>query len=153
VRQQSWFASVVCALAVMPGLALGGLFKMFLYVFGGWTEGSDFLYLRAIFGIETPGVVYEWIFAQAIPTGFQGIVAGFLAVFVTEKICKGANYVLAATITGALYTGFLICLVVLMLVWVGVTRELLLSVCQLVGLWIGLGSAAAASPRPSIAVT
>ena len=59
MRQQTWFASVVCALAVMPGFALGGLFKMFLYVFGGWTEGADFLYLRAIFGIETPGLVYD----------------------------------------------------------------------------------------------
>ncbi len=146
--EQTWFATVVCVIAVIPGFIVGGLMKMLTYVFGGWANGSDFLYLRAIFGIETPGEIYEWIFAHAIPSGLQALVAGFVAVWVMEKIARGAHYALAATITGALYTGFLICLVVIGFAQVGITGDMLLGICQGIGLWIGLGSAAASLPVP-----
>jgi hypothetical protein len=122
--------------------------KIVMYVFGGWADGSDFLYLHALFGIETPGMLYEWIFAHAIPSLLQAIIGGFVAVWIMEKIAKGANYNLAATVTGALYTGFLICLVALTVVKTGVTSDMLLSILQGVGLWIGLGSAAASLPAP-----
>jgi hypothetical protein len=148
MRQQTWFATIVCAIAVLPGFLLGGLFKGFLYVFSGWTEGYDFLYLRAIFGLEVPGKIYEWVFAQAIPTLMQGAIGGFFAVWLMEKIAKGAQHSLAATITGALYTGFLVCLLVISLPRVGVTNDMLLSIVQCVALWVGLGSAAATLPVP-----
>jgi hypothetical protein len=148
MREQTWFATIVCVIAVIPGFIVGGLLKILMYVFGGWANGSDFLYLHAIFGIETPGQVYEWIFAQAIPSGFQALAAGFVAVWIMEKIAKGAHHTLAATITGALYTGFLICLVVIGLAQMGITSDMLLSICQGIGLWIGLGSAAASLPAP-----
>ncbi|THD68431.1 MAG: hypothetical protein E7813_10400 [Bradyrhizobium sp.] len=116
MRQQTWFATVVCTIAVLPGFAVGALFKAFLYVFGGWAEGSDFLYLRAIFGLETPGKIYGWIFTQALPDTVQAVLAGYIAVMITERICKGADNVLAVRITGGIYTGFLICLVLFILV-------------------------------------
>jgi hypothetical protein len=148
MRSQTWFASMVCTIAVLPGFAVGALFASFLYFFGGWIEGSDFLYLRAIFGLETPGQIYEWAFAHAIPTTLQGILAGYVAVLITEKICKYADNVLAARIAGAVYTVFLICLVIMMLVTLGVTDEMLLSILQLGGLWIGLNMAAPTMPMP-----
>jgi hypothetical protein len=148
MRQQTWFAAIVCTIAVLPGFIVGALFKAFLYIFGGWAEGSDFLYLRILFGIETPGKIYEWVFAQAIPNFMQAVIAGFVAVWLMEKIAKGAHHSLAATIAGALYTGFLICLLVIVLPKLGVTSEMLVSTVQCVGLWIGLGSAAAALPAP-----
>jgi hypothetical protein len=80
------------------------------------------------------------------PSLFQAIIGGFIAVWIMEKIAKGANYNLAATVTGALYTGFLICLVVLVIMKIGITSDMLLSILQGVGLWIGLGSAAASLP-------
>jgi hypothetical protein len=61
MREQTWFATIVCVIAVIPGFIVGGLLKMLMYAFGGWANGSDFLYLHAIFGLETPGQVYEWI--------------------------------------------------------------------------------------------
>src|SRR3954464_9252086 len=103
MREQTWFATVVCVVGVIPGFIVGALMKILMYVFGGWANGSDFLYLHALFGIETPGMVYEWIFAHAIPSLFQAIIGGFVAVWIMEKIAKGANYNLAATVTGALY--------------------------------------------------
>src|ERR1700682_3078189 len=47
-----------------------------------------------------------------------------------EKIAKGAHHTLAATIAGALYTGFLICLVVIGLAQMGITGDMLLAICQ-----------------------
>jgi hypothetical protein len=148
MREKTWFATIVCILAVIPGFIIGALFKALMYVFGGWAEGSDFLYLHAIFGLETPSAVYHWIFGEAIPNGVQGIVAGYVAVWIMEKIAKGANYSSAAMITGALYMGFLICLVAITLPKLGVTSGLLLGIIQIVGIWIGLASAAATLPAP-----
>src|ERR1700747_2401651 len=143
MRQQTWFATVVCTIAVLPGFIVGGLAKALLYIFGGWADGADLLYLHALFGIETPGKIYEWVFVQALPNFIQAVTAGFVAVWLMEKIATGATYNLAPTITGALYTGFLICLLVISLPKLGVTSEMLLSTVQCVGLWAGLGSAAA----------
>jgi hypothetical protein len=97
---------------VFPGFIIGALLKALMYVFGGWAENSDFLYLHALFGVEAPGAIYNFIFAKAVPNGFQAVVGGFVAVWIMEKIARGANHALAATVTGALFTGFLICLVI-----------------------------------------
>jgi hypothetical protein len=149
MRQQTWFAVVVCVIAVIPGFFVGGLVKAVMYVFGGWAENSDFLYLHALFGLDGPGALYNFIFAHAIPDTFQGGVGGFVAVWITEKAARGANYALAATITGALYTGFVACLILVIFMHLGITSEMLLSICQCVGLWIGLGGTAAAFPVPA----
>jgi hypothetical protein len=69
-----------------------------MYVFGGWAETSDFLFLHALFGFEAPGMIYHWIFGEAIPNFFQSLVAGFVAVWLMEKIAKGANCLSSATI-------------------------------------------------------
>ncbi len=148
MRQQTWFAVIVCATAVIPGFLVGALFKGFMYVFGGWAENSDFLYLHTLFGLDAPGALYNFIFAGAVPNGVQAFVAGFVAVWLMERIAKGANYVLSATITGALYTGFFICLLIVALTVSGFTTEMLLAVCQCMGLWAGLWSAAASLPAP-----
>jgi hypothetical protein len=149
MRQQTWFAVIVCIIAVIPGFIVGALAKALMQVLGGWAENSDFLYLRALFDFETPGALYNFIFAGAVPNGMQGLTAGFVAVWIVEKVAKGANYGLSATITGALYTGFLLCLIVITLAKLGITQEMLLSICQGVRLWIGLASAAAGLPAPS----
>jgi hypothetical protein len=98
MRQQTWFATVVCTVAVIPGFIVGALFKALMYVFGGWAETSDFLFLHALLGFEAPGMIYHWIFGEAIPNFFQSLVAGFVAVWLMEKIAKGANCLLSATI-------------------------------------------------------
>jgi hypothetical protein len=148
MREQTWFAVVVCTIGVIPGFIVGGLFKILMYVFGGWAENSDFLYLHRLFGLEAPGALYNFIFANALPNGFQALIAGFVAVWIMEKIARGSHYGLAAMITGALYTGFLVCLIILSFANFGITSEMLLSICQCVGLWVGLGSAAASLPLP-----
>jgi hypothetical protein len=35
LRQQTWFASVVCTIAVLPGFIVGSFLKALMYVFGG----------------------------------------------------------------------------------------------------------------------
>jgi hypothetical protein len=148
MRQQTWFACLVCVFGVLPGFAVGALLKILMYVFDGWAEGSDFLYLRALFGLETPRMIYELIFSNAIPNLFQGGMAGLVAVLITEKICKGANHYIAVCITGALYTGILIPILFLTWLKLGLTSEMLIAICQLVGLCIGLGSSVTALPAP-----
>ena len=145
-RQQTWFATVVCAIAVIPGFILGAIAKIFMVLFGGWADDSDFLFMHALFGLDKPGMIYNWVFVHAIPSGVQAGIAGYFAVWATEKIAKGANYGLAAMITGGLYTGMVVCLFILTTAAVGVTSDILLSVCQCVGLWVGLASAAATLP-------
>jgi hypothetical protein len=146
MRQQTWFAALVCAVAVIPGFVVGGLVKIFMVVVGGWVEDSDFLYLHALFGLDKPGMIYNWIFAHAIPSTVQAGVAGYFAVWAMEKIAKGANYHLAAMITGGLYTGIVICMFVISVAAFGMNSDILLAVCQCVGLWIGLEGAAAVLP-------
>jgi len=148
MRQQTWFAVIVCALGVLPGFIVGALLKALMYVLGGWAETSDFLYLHALFGFETPSMIYHWIFGEALPNFFQALIAGFVAVWLMEKIAKGANYLTAATITGALYTGFVLCLIVISLVTVGMTNAMVLATIQCVGIWCGLESAAVSLPAP-----
>jgi hypothetical protein len=148
MRQQTWFAVIVCTIGVLPGFIVGAFLKAIMYVFGGWAETSDFLYLHALFGFETPGMIYHWIFGEALPNFFQALTGGFVAVWLMEKIAKGANYHTAATITGALYTGFVLCLIVISLVTVGMTGAMVLSTIQCVGIWCGLESAAVTLPAP-----
>jgi hypothetical protein len=149
MRQQMWLATVVCAVAVIPGYFLGALFKILMYVFGGWINGSDFLYLHALFGIEMPNIIYEWVFAHAIPSFIQAMIGGYFAVWVMEKLASGADYRSAALITGALYTGALICLTILTLLTAGpLVSDMLISIIECVGIWIGLNSAANELPLP-----
>jgi hypothetical protein len=64
MRQQTWFATVVCTIAVLPGFIVGALAKAFLYIFGGWAEGSDFLYLRAP---DSPSLALQFAEPVALP--------------------------------------------------------------------------------------
>jgi hypothetical protein len=136
----------MCSIAVIPGFVVGGVVRFLMVLFGGWAEDSDFLYLHALFGFEKPAMIYSWIFVQALPSFVQSIVAGYCAVWAMEKIAKGANYSLAAMITGGLYTGILIAMLFLVIMTNRANSDLLLSVAQCVGLWLGLEGAAATSP-------
>lgn len=155
MRQQTWFATIVCAIAVIPSFFVGAIAKIVMLVFGGWGEDSDFLYLHALFGFEKPGMIYDWVFLHAVPSFMQAGVAGFCAVWAMERIAKGANHNLAAMITGGLYTGIVISLFLLTLAAAGlngVNSDVLLSIVQCVGLWVGLEGAAAALPTPRSAL-
>ena len=148
MRQYTWFATVVCVIAVIPGFVVGAIFKMVMVVVGDWAEDSDFLYLHALLVLEKPRVIYNWVFAHAIPSFAQAGIAGFCAVWAMKKIARGANYHLAAIITGGLYTGIVVCLFILTIATAArVTSDSLLSIVQCTGLWIGLESAAATLAR------
>jgi len=85
VRQYTWFATVVCVIAVIPGFVVGAIFKMVMVVVGDLAEDSDFLYLHALFGFEKPRMIYNWVFAHAIPSFAQAGIAGFCAVMGDEE--------------------------------------------------------------------
>ena len=148
MRENTWFATAVCVIAVIPGFVVGAIFKILMVMVGDLAEDSDFLYLHALFGFEKPGVIYNWVFAHAIPSFAQAGIAGFCAVWAMEKIARGANHHLAAMITGGLYTGIVVCLFILTIATAArVTSDSLLSIVQCTGLWIGLESAAATLAR------
>jgi hypothetical protein len=98
--------------------------------------------LRTLFGLEAPGAIVKWIVFQAFPGVISGGVAGAIALKLTEIICKGARYEIAAYVTGALYTGLIVMLGILTLVVSGVDLENVsstaLNLCIVVGIWVGL---------------
>jgi hypothetical protein len=107
--------------------------------------------LRTLFGIETPSKIVGWLFNGAFPAVIHGVAAGGVAMWFTGKICKGARYEIAALITGALYTGMLILVVILSLTIEGPTVHAAEAVCQVVGLWFGLFMVLETLPRPVVA--
>jgi hypothetical protein len=69
-----------------------------------------------------------------------GGVAGAIAVKLTEVICRGARYEVAAFVTGGIYTGLVIMLGILSLAVVGLqdVGDLARALCAVIGLWLGL---------------
>jgi hypothetical protein len=142
-NKKDWMAGLVCALAVIPGFVVGGVIVIFVQVLNDWQADphSDFLYLRAIFGIEAPGVLFNFLMFRLIPNFGQGLAAGAFAIWVTGKFFKEAPLETIAYMTGALYTGMILMAVVLMFALrgaitagIGFAEELF----RFGGLWVGL---------------
>ncbi len=140
MRRRTWFAIVICVIGVVPGLFVGA-FAAYAYrslIGYGPDDHLDMPTLRATFGAATPGLILQWIYSEAIPALLHGGLSGAFAVLATRWIYRGARCDLAAYVTGALYSG----LVLILLVWVvgmlGLTKDAVGSVVQIAGLWIGL---------------
>ena len=104
MRKQTWFACVVCVVAVLPGYVVGTIAAILYRLINGEGVDStpDFLMLRTFFGVETPGQIVHWIWFYGLPLTIQGAVAGGIALFITEKVCNDANYEIAAYVAGAI---------------------------------------------------
>jgi hypothetical protein len=107
MRKQTWFACMVCVLAVLPGFVVGGLAAIFYRAMMASEFGSepDFYFMRALFGFEAPGKILEWVLFSAFPTFVRGAAAGGIAVILTYYAYKGTRQDLAIFVTGGLYTG------------------------------------------------
>jgi hypothetical protein len=143
MRNQTWFACVVCSVSVLPGLVLGALASFVVTFLNGMqvSPDTDFLFLKTLFGIEAPGIVINFIFFVLLPIGLQGAIAGSFAIWVTSKLALNAKYDVGAYITGALYTGAVLALAIVLFVvrptsvaTVGLIQE----IARIVGLWLGL---------------
>ena len=90
----TWLAIIVAFLLLIPFLFVGGLAAYLYNALYGWIfEGGLFNWITAGW--------FEKIVKVVFPSIIQGGVAGFLALFVTSKILKRANYeVVAYTISG-----------------------------------------------------
>jgi len=131
MRKRTWVATVVCVLAVLPGLMVGALAAYGYHLLAGPEAGYS------------PDFLLQWIYLTAIPIIIHGGLAGAFAVFVTRWICKGARYDLAAYATGALYSALVLILLVCVVRMLGVTKDAVGTVVQIAGLWIGLIAALA----------
>lgn len=143
MRQKLWFACVACALAVLPGLVVGAVASLIVGFFNmlQFSPDTDFLYLKTLFGIEAPGVLINWVLFRLFPIAVQGGIAGAFAVWLTAKVYLGERLDFAAYMTGALYTGIVIALTIVLLVvrpWIEATLGAADEVSRLVGLWIGI---------------
>ena len=158
MRKQLWLACVVCALGVLPGFIAGAVAGTIYRFSAASMIGAepDFYFVRTLFGFEAPGAILKWIVFEAFPAAISGGVAGAIAVKLTEVICKGARYEIAAYVTGGLYTGLVIMLGGLTLAISGVDLENVSStarnLCLVIGLWLGLFMMLEALPSPVAAV-
>jgi hypothetical protein len=147
MRNQTWFACVVCVFAVIPAFIVAGVIALIMQVLNGMYGGNDYdiLYLRALFGIEWPSLLIKFIFFKLIPVGVQGGFAGAIAVWLTAKATVGVELHSPALVTGSLYTGMVVLLGII-LVTTRPSGDAVLSIIEetvrLIGLWIGLLSTA-----------
>src|SRR5450759_401726 len=110
MRKQIWFGVLVCIVAVIPGFIVGAIPALIFLFFriGDMGSNPDFLMMREWFGLETPGVIWGWIFMKGIPALIQGGIAGTVAIYITHKIYLGNQLEIAAFTATALYAGILV---------------------------------------------
>jgi hypothetical protein len=147
--RQTWFACIICVLGVLPGLIAGALAGILYRAFNASYLGGepDFFMLRTLFGIEAPSKFVGWLFNGAFPAAIHGGFAGAVAMWLTGIICKGARYDTAAWVTGGLYSGVVIVIVILSLIIQGPNVGAVEFICQLIGLWLGLTMVLETLPR------
>jgi hypothetical protein len=148
MRKQIWFGILVCVLAVIPGFVVGAIPAFLFVIFNVGDLGSnpDFLMLRSFFGLETPGIVWGWIFTQGIPALIQGGIAGSVAIYITHKLYTGNQLEIAAFTATALYAGMLLALTLFVMMTHGLEFDNIHDLLQIVGLGAGLISGAYALP-------
>jgi hypothetical protein len=153
MRKQTWFACVVCVLALVPGIVAGGLAVILYKITTSAEVGSkpDFFLvgtLFGLFGIETPSKLFEWIFYSAVPAFLRGAVMGGTAVTITHYAYKGTRLDLAAFVTGGLYTGVAAVNEFLSYAMHGPNPDMISIVIEVVGLWVGLISVGEIFEKP-----
>jgi hypothetical protein len=138
----TWFAVIVCVIAVIPGIIVGAVVSFVYRMFVVQGPAPDPFGLHFLFGIDTISKilswVFYWIFYVEMAAVLRGGIAGAVSVGLTIVICRGANIAKAAFITGALYTGLIALVFFGGLFTIGITRDAVVSVFELVGLWVGL---------------
>jgi hypothetical protein len=108
--------------------------------------------MRTLFGFEAPGKLLEWILYSAFPTFVRGAVAGLVALAVTHYAYKGTRQDLAIFVTGGLYTGVMVVSELLSYAMHGPSPAMINMVVEVIGLWVGLISAAEAYAKSSYAL-
>jgi hypothetical protein len=144
MRKQTWFAVVVCIILTLPGVALGGVVTLLYKALIASQIGAepDPVFLRTVFGIQTPGLIMKWIAFNAMGSYIHGAVAGTCTVYATAWICKGANIEPAAYSTGGFYTAVVLLIFAIGISVDGFDMRVVEGALQLAGLWTGLFSAA-----------
>jgi hypothetical protein len=140
MRCKTWFATIVCVVLMVPAFFIGGLGRilylgMTMYVFGA---RPDPYHLHAWFEFDTLVVVWKWLNWDLLPNLFQGLVAGTLALYATNFICKGSRTARVGLITGSFYTVLVSVGCLISHQQTGWTNDLILSFVQLIGIWCGL---------------
>jgi len=103
--------------------------------------------LHFFFGIDWLVKPLVWIFDVGSGSALRGGIAGAVAVAVTKLLCRRANMLKAAFITGIAYTVLVALAFVVTLFTIGITGDAVATVIELIGLWIGLFSVAATAPQ------
>jgi hypothetical protein len=140
MRSKTWFASMICVVLMVPAFFVGGLGRILylgitLYVFGA---RPDPYHLHAWFEYDTLVVVWKWLNWDLLPNLFQGLVAGTLALYATNFVCKGSRTARVGLITGLFYTVLVSVSALILLQQTGWTNDLILSFVHLIGVWCGL---------------
>jgi hypothetical protein len=145
-RKYTWLAAVLCIVAVIPAHMVAGVAE-YVYQHAVGEMLPDPFGLHFIFGVDWLARPLAWIVVVGIGSVLRGIVAGALAAWVTNRLVRRASIMRAAFTTGAAYTVLTAIAFVVTLFTIGVTRDAVETILELIGLWIGLFSVAASAPE------
>lgn len=144
MRKQLWFGIVVCIVAVIPGFVIGAIPALLFELFNirDIESAPDFLWIRSLFGVETPGAIYHWILSQGVPAIIQGLIAGTVAIYITHRVYKGNKLEIPAFTATALYVGLLLALTLFVMLTQGLQFDNIHDFLQIGSLGAGLISGA-----------
>ena len=146
-RTWTWLAVILCVIAVIPGHVVGGVAEYLFRLSIPQGMLPDPLSLHFLFGIDWLAKPLAWIFVVGLASAIRGGVAGAIAVAVTRCLCRRANILKAAIVTGTVYTVVVVLAFIVSLFTIGIDSDAVASVLELIGLWIGLFSVAATAPQ------
>ena len=98
----------------------------------------DFLFLRAWFGLDAPGKLYEFIVRAGIPQFVQGLIGGAGALFLTSRVFRNANLKVVALATAGFYIALTLLSAAIEIQKEGLTILVGAAVCQTIGVSFGL---------------
>jgi hypothetical protein len=150
--RRTWLAVMVCVIAVIvPGIFVGGAVAFVYRLFSLGGPAPDPFGLSFLVGIDGPGRLLKWFFTEGLASAIHGGIAGFVAAGLTGLLFRQV-ILIAALVTGFLYSVFIVLLIAASVVTSTIDSNSLLSMLQLLGLWIGLIAGAAMTHKESPAI-
>ena len=139
----TWLAVILCVILVIPAHMVGGVAE---YIYQHSSILPDPFGLHLFFGIDWLVRPLAWIL-YGLGLALRGGIAGALAMAVTKMLCRRANMLKVAIITGIAYTVFVDLLSVASISTIGINGEAVATVIELIGLWIGMLAVSATAPQ------
>lgn len=144
MRSNTWIGCLICVLAALPGIAIGGVAA---FIYRGMA-GHPGIWIFDVVGFTAPGRIFDWIMVTAVAAVLHGGIGGAIAVIVTSLVYQGPRITKISFITGALYSAIVVFALVVEGILRGPDLDTVESIFQVLGFWIGLMFTAITRSKP-----